>query len=96
MRKKQSRPGATSTFSVSVDVETKTALRALADSDFGGNMSAMVSDFAEEARRRMAAGAYLGRHGISKLTKEKTAELQAELDAEVAAAKKRPRKHRVA
>ncbi len=94
--KKQRRPGATQTFSVSVDAETKAALRGLADSDFAGNLSALVTDFAEEARRRMAAGDYLRRHEIPKLTKQAAAELQAELEAEVATAKKKAKKRKVA
>jgi hypothetical protein len=66
--KKQRRSGATETFSVSVDPETKQALRALADSAFGGNLSALVTDLAEEARLRMAAGKYFQRHGVPGLT----------------------------
>jgi len=61
--KKSRRAGATETFSVSVDPETKRALRALADKEFGVNLSALVTNFAEDARRRLAAGAYLRRHG---------------------------------
>lgn len=93
--KKSRRAGATETFSVSVDPETKKALRALADEDFDGNLSALVTDFAEEARRRLAAGAYLRMHGIPKLTAKEADELQAELDREVASARKR-RKRRSA
>ena len=96
MAKKQRRLGATETFSVSVDPETKEALRALADSDFGGNLSALVTDFAEEARRRKAAGDYLRRHGIPKLTKQGAEELQAAIAAEVTVSKRKPRKRRVA
>lgn len=94
--KKQRRSGATETFSVSVDAATKKALRALADSEFGGNMSALVTDFAEEARRRKAAGDYLKRHGIAKLTKRDAERLEAQLAAEMAAAKQKPRKRKVA
>jgi hypothetical protein len=94
--KKSRRSGATETFSVSVDPETKEALRALADSEFGGNMSALVTDFAEEARRRKAAADYLRRHGIAKLTKRGAEELQAELAAELAAAKRKPGRGKVA
>jgi len=95
MRRKQRRSGATETFSVSVDPETKAALRALADSEFGGNLSALITDFAEEARRRRAAGAYLRRHRIPKLTREAAERLQAEIDAEVArAARMKPAKRR--
>jgi len=96
MKKKPRRAGATATFSVSVDPETKRALRALADSDFDGNLSALVTDLAEEARRRMAAGAYLRRHGIAALTKVEAERLQAEIDREVAVATKRRRKRDVA
>lgn len=95
-KKRPKRSGATSTFSVSVDAETKAALRALADSEFGGNMSALVTDFAEEARRRQAAGEYLRRHGISKLTPAAADALQAQVDADVAAAKKKSRHRKVA
>ena len=49
--KKTRRSGATETFSISVDPETKRALRALANKDFAGNLSALVTDLAEEARR---------------------------------------------
>jgi hypothetical protein len=96
MPKKQRRAGATETFSVSVDPETKKALRALADSDFGGNMSALVTDFAEEARRRKAAGDYLKRHGLPTLTKSEAEALHQEIEAEVSASRKRARKRRVA
>lgn len=94
--KKTRRAGATQTFSVSVDLETKRALRALADSDFGGNLSALVTDMAEEARRRMAAGGYLRRHGIAVPTADEADALQADIDREVAAARKRRPKRRVA
>lgn len=81
---------------MSVDPETKAALRALADSAFGGNMSALVTDFAAEARRRTAAGDYLLRHGLPKLTTRAVAELEAEIAAEIATAKRRARKRNVA
>jgi hypothetical protein len=96
MKKKTRRAGATETFSVSVDPETKRALRALADSAFGGNLSALVTDMAEDARRRIAAGAYLRRHGIAAPTAIEADALQAEIDREVAAFRKRRPKRRVA
>lgn len=95
MKKKPRRAGATETFSVSVDPETKRALRALADSDFDGNLSALVTDMAREARRRMAAGAFLKRNRIPRLSQAEADQLQAEIDREVAAAK-RGRRRRVA
>jgi hypothetical protein len=57
VKAKRRRAGATETVSVSVDAETKRALRKVADAEFEGNLSALVTDFAEEARRRMAAAA---------------------------------------
>jgi hypothetical protein len=90
------RAGSTRTFSVSVDAKTKRALRALADAEFGGNLSALVSDFAEEARRRLAAGEYLRKHRISKLGESEAAELQSQIDREVALAKRRRSKRRAA
>lgn len=87
-RKKSRRSGATETFSVSVDAKTKRALRALADKEFGGNLSALVTDLAEEARRRLAAGAYLSRHRIPSLTPDQAAALEGEIAREVAGARR--------
>ena len=95
MKEKPRRASATETFSVSVDRETKRALRALADSDFAGNLSALVTNLAEEARRRMAAGGYLRRHGIAELDETAADRVQAEIDREVLAWKSR-RKRKVA
>jgi len=93
--KKPRRAGATETFSVSVDSETKRALRALADKEFGGNLSALVTNFAEDARRRLAAGAYLRKHRIPRLAAGEADRIQVEIDREVAGARKR-RKRRAA
>lgn len=93
--KKHRRAGATETFSVSVDPETKRALRTLADSDFGGNLSALITDFAAEARRRAAAGELLRLRRVPRLTAGEIAELEAELAREIAAAKRR-RRHKAA
>jgi hypothetical protein len=87
------RAGATKTFSVSVDAETKKALRKLADANYAGNLSALITDFAEEARRRMAAGAYLRRRAIVPLDAAGVAVVETTLAREIAAAKK-PRKTR--
>ena len=85
---RQRRAGATETFSVSVDPETKRALRRLADASYSGNLSALVTDLAEDARRRMAAGAYLRRHGISPLGPAGVEILEADLAREVRAARR--------
>jgi hypothetical protein len=94
--KKKRRAGASETFSVSVDPETKQALRALANQDFGGNLSALVTELAEEARRRMAADAYLRRHEMSAPSQMEADALQAEIGREVTAWKTRRRKSNVA
>jgi hypothetical protein len=95
-RSKQRRPGATKTFSVSVDAETKAALRQLADAEYAGNLSALVTDLAEEARRRMAAGAYLRRRGLRPLDRAGVATIEASIEREVATGRKRRRAPRVA
>jgi hypothetical protein len=91
-RTKSRRAGATETFSVSVDPETKQALRALADLEFGGNLSALVTEFAEEARRRLAAGRFLRGLGIPNLSPTEAKALEAEVDREVASARSRRRR----
>lgn len=91
-RGKTRRPGATVTFSVSLAKESKRALRALADRDFGGNLSALVTDFAGEARRRLAAGEYLRDHGIAPLRATEIERLEAQIEHEVATVKRRKRR----
>jgi hypothetical protein len=82
MAKHTSRAGRTETFSVSVDGETKAVLRGLADQQFDGNMSALVKSFAEEAKRRAAAGAYLRSQGQIPMTPQEAAKLAVEVAAE--------------
>lgn len=94
--KKPRRAGATTTFSVSVDPRTKRALRALADQAFGGNLSALVTDLAEDARRRLAAGTVLRARKIPRLAHEEAAVLEAEIAHEVALARPRRTRRRAA
>jgi hypothetical protein len=94
MKAKKRRAGATETFSVSVDAETKRALRRLADAEFEGNLSALVTDFAEEARRRTAAAAYLRSHGIPRLTQGGAETLEAQIEREITKAAPRRRARR--
>jgi hypothetical protein len=54
-----------------------------------------VTDFAEDARRRLAAGAYLDMHRIPKLAAGQADQIQVEIDREVASGRKR-RKRRAA
>jgi hypothetical protein len=83
MKAKKRRAGATETFSVSVDAETKRALRRLADAEFEGNLSALGTDFAEEARRRTAAAAYLHSRGIPRLRQSEAETLEAQIEREI-------------
>jgi hypothetical protein len=87
-RAKQRRAGATETFSVSVDPETKKALRKLADAEYGGNLSALVTHLAEEARRRLSAGAYLRGQAIAPLDVEGVARVEASIEQEVVGLRK--------
>ena len=52
--KKQRRPGATETFSVSVDLETKKRLKALAEEKHRGNVSALITELSIEGERQAA------------------------------------------
>jgi hypothetical protein len=53
-RKKRRRSGATETIGVSIDPETKRALKALADEKHQGNVSALISEMTAEALRQAA------------------------------------------
>jgi hypothetical protein len=68
MQKRQRRPGATETFSVSVDRETKRLLKEAAARDHGGNVSALITELAKEAARRAAAGEFLRGMGVPRMT----------------------------
>src|SRR5215467_13941397 len=95
-RTKRRRPGVTETFSVSVAPETKRVLRQLADAEFGGNLSALVTDMAAEAGRRLAAGEYLRLLGVPALAPHEADALVADLEREVAGGKKRRKRRRAA
>lgn len=94
--KRKRRPGATETFSVSVDPETKKALRALADAEYMGNLSALITDFAEEARRRAAAGEFLRMLGVPKLSEPEALALEARLHREIRATRRRHKRRKAA
>jgi hypothetical protein len=51
---KKRRAGATETFSVSVDRETKRRLKALAKEKHGGNVSALITELSVEGERQAA------------------------------------------
>ena len=52
--KKSRRPGATETFSVSVDSDTKRRLKVLAEARHGGNVSALITELSIEGERQAA------------------------------------------
>jgi hypothetical protein len=52
--KKQRRAGATETFSVSVDSDTRRRLKALAGQKHQGNVSALITELALEGERQAA------------------------------------------
>jgi hypothetical protein len=73
--------GPTETFSVSVDRETKKALKARATRLYGGNMSALIADLAREADKAEALARLLARAGGSTLTDARRRGIDAELEA---------------
>jgi hypothetical protein len=90
------RAGATETFSVSVDPQTKQVLRRLADRDYGGNLSALVTDLASDARRRLAAARYLERQRLPEIGPSEAAAIEADIAREAAAWGTRRRRRTVA
>jgi hypothetical protein len=54
VKKKRRRPGASETIGVSLDIETKRALKALADEKHQGNVSALITEMTAEAVRQAA------------------------------------------
>jgi hypothetical protein len=74
------RAGKTATFSVSVDAETKRILKAEAKRSYGGNVSALVSAIAKEAKRQSAPDWLLQRSGASPMSAAERATLLAEID----------------
>lgn len=77
--KKTRRAGATATFSVSIDRETKATLKARADRLHGGNMSALIAELGREAEKRDAFERIREWAGGSLLTEEDRETIDAEL-----------------
>ncbi|MGO9833313.1 MAG: hypothetical protein ACLP1X_03785 [Polyangiaceae bacterium] len=55
-----------------------------------------MTDFAEEARRRMAAAAYLRKNGIPRLTRGEAETVKAQIEREITRAAPRRTRRRVA
>ena len=85
MAKRLKRKGETVTFSVSVDRETKELLRSVADRDYRGNVSELITQIAQQAGRQAAARELLASHGRRPMTEAEAEALQQEVVAELAA-----------
>ncbi len=97
MAKRMKRKGETVTFSVSVDRDTKELLREVADRSYQGNVSALITQIAQQAARQEAARDLLKSHGRTPLTDEEANAFEDAISAELAdqrPAKQKKRKAR--
>ncbi|MGH7280138.1 MAG: hypothetical protein ACRELY_01320 [Polyangiaceae bacterium] len=76
---KRARAGKTVTFSISVDVETQKILKREAKRGFEGNVSALITAMAQDAKRQAAAEWLLSRPGVRRPTDEEMDEFMAEV-----------------
>jgi len=76
--KKTRRAGATETFSVSVDPETKRRLKALAQERHGGNVSALIAQLSVEGERQAAFERAWRWYGGPEPSREEAAAIRAE------------------
>jgi hypothetical protein len=76
--KRQRRAGATETFSVSVDRETKRRLKSLARQRHGGNVSALITELALEGEQHAAFERAWKWYGGREPTAEEAAAIEAE------------------
>jgi post-segregation antitoxin (ccd killing protein) len=86
------RPGKTATFSISVDSETQRILKQEARRSYDGNVSALVSAIAKEAKRQSALDWLLQRSENTPMTDAERDALLAEIDGRPASKKKRSHK----
>lgn len=84
------RAGKTATFSISVDVETQRILREEAQRSYDGNVSALVTAIAKEAKRQSAFDWLLQRSGVVAMTDEERDALLAEIDGKALKKRRRP------
>lgn len=70
----------THTFSISVDEETRRILKAEADRSFDGNVSALVSAIAKQAKRHASLRELIAMLGEPPVTDEERAAFLQELD----------------
>ena len=84
MAKRAKRKGRTTTFSVSVDAKTKELLRRVAARSYGGNVSELITQIAQQAARQDAAAELLASHGRPPMTDAEAAIFEQEIAAEIA------------
>ena len=82
------RHGTTATFSISVDPETQRILKEEAKRSYDGNVSALVSAIAKEAKRQSALDWLLQRSGARSMTDAERDALLAEIDGRPAKKKR--------
>jgi hypothetical protein len=83
------RAGKTKTTSFSLDEETRLNLKALADRHHGGNVSALLAEFASREKKLVAAEAYFKKYNVPPLTEAASARIDDEWCGEGMRARKR-------
>lgn len=94
MTARKRRAGATESFSISTDAETKAALKALAEESHGGNVSELITQLAREAVRNAAADRLWAWGGAEEMTAKERAAFWGEVEAAWKTARKRPKRAR--
>lgn len=75
------RPGRTKTTSFSLDDATLRNLKSLAKRRHGGNVSALIAEFAAREAKLAAAEAFFEKYGVPPLMDERAAEIEDEWQA---------------
>jgi hypothetical protein len=83
------RPGRTKTTSFSLDPATLSSLKALAARRHGGNVSALLAEFASREAKLAAAEAYFEKYGVPPLDEEAIERIEAEWRGETPRKQKR-------
>jgi hypothetical protein len=85
------RPGRTKTTSFSLDEATLKSLKALAARRHGGNVSALLAEFAAREAKFAAAEAFFEKYGVPPLDEAAVARIEAEWRGEARSRKPRRR-----
>ncbi len=90
------RPGRTKTTSFSLDEPTLRRLKALAARRHGGNVSALLAEFASREAKLEAAEAFFEEYGVPPLTERDIERIEAEWRGEPPATRRRKRSTKAA